>query len=146
MLSTKDGYRCYRGSLPLTAIPPRLEEAWKAVPAALQEIYKVHDGWGYFVGSGLLATKDMLFMSDADFGLDLLDDEISKLPCDTEHVISIFDLPSGDALCLDTGNLSEDGEAKALLFLSDDQANPDYDLNFWKTLNEYLKADFKDAV
>jgi hypothetical protein len=138
-------YRFYRGGLPMDRkIPERIREVWASFPPLLCSFYAFHDGWTYLPSNALgpLPMEDMSFLSDEDWDIE----NPSALPFDPAKVIAIFASGGGDYLCLDTGNPDAEGIATALIWWNEEPDDPDMNVDFWPTLDEWMKVGFEDAL
>ncbi|WP_342512459.1 SMI1/KNR4 family protein [Sporosarcina sp. FSL K6-1522] len=119
----------------------QLEESWDEIPAKIRLFYEnIHDGFYYYASGamGLLPLEDVAYLGDDDFDWSIIDDLEESLRIDLDTSFGFFGNGMGTYVAVDYENCDKDN---ATLWSAKDQ--PEYNINFWNTVDEWTVIGFE---
>lgn len=137
----------YTGYMPVdeTQLTPEQRELWFHIPQAVQEFYRIHNGWGfYFILMGGLEPVQDWERIDRNY-YDLGQDVVDALDFAPERVVPVYSNGSGEYLAF---LLPEDADdaVRALWWSSTHPAQPRMDVDFWNEFDFYMAESISEFV
>jgi hypothetical protein len=138
----------YQGFLPLRhdTLPSRWRSVWGRLPAALHNLYTVHNGW-YLIPShsgGHLPVTAWSFLSDDEWRLER--QLVERMPIDPDRTVVVYAHGGGGYLGFELSAVGENGPATPLQLWSHDLTNVHKHIDFWATFDGWTVAVLEDMA
>ncbi len=134
----------YAGGNPLDSVPEsNLQNVWNKIPQSIRCFYEnVHNGFYGYVGKamGLERTGYITYFGDDEWEWGILEDLEEDLQIDMKSTYGFFSNGAGGYVAVDIINCDIDS---ATLWFTNDQ--PEYHLNFWDVVDEWIKMGMEDV-
>ncbi len=139
--SDNDEILYYEGGIPnKSIINTEMEQSWANAPVSIKEFYeKLHNGF-YFLPSramGLVPLERITHFEDHEWGI--LDELDEPLGINMATTYGFFENGMGGYLAIDLNNCMND---LATLWFTNDK--PEYNLNFWDIVDEWIVVGLQD--
>lgn len=115
-----------------------LKRKWNAIPETIHSFYdSLHDGFYYYASSsrGMYRLDNVLYLNDYDWSF--IEELSLDIEIDLETAFGFFGAGMGAYVVIDISDCEEDS---ATMWFSDKE--PEYHVNFWKMVDEWLVKSF----
>ncbi len=139
--SENDETLYYEGGIPKSSIyTSKMHLDWSNVPEAIKEFYeKLHDGFYYLPSRamGLVPLENITHFKEYEWGI--IEELEEPLGINMDTTFGFFENGMGGYVAVDLNNSEED---VATLWFTNDQ--PDYNVNFWDVVDEWIVIGLQD--
>lgn len=141
ILSENDEVLYYEGGIPSNSVYiSELQQDWLNVPMSIKDFYeKLHNGFYYLPSRamGLVPMELITHFDNHEWGI--LDELDEPLGINMDTTYGFFENGMGGYVAIDLNNCFDD---IATLWFTND--NPDYNVNFWDIVDEWIVIGLQD--